>query len=125
VTSHNCGTCGEQIRPDPMTGTSCACARRSVENVMTDEDAANVGRALVEAIRSCRPGYSWNNCPSEIVADLINEAHDLQVAAEKKLTAERTSHREEIKQMQREFREELRDAVAEARSDERGNGHGF
>jgi hypothetical protein len=25
----NCGTCGEPIRPDAMTGTTCACAARA------------------------------------------------------------------------------------------------
>ena len=26
--SGNCGACGETIRPDHITGTTCACARR-------------------------------------------------------------------------------------------------
>lgn len=39
----------------------------------TDEDMANVGRALMEALPD---GYSYMNCPSEIVADLMNQRDD-------------------------------------------------
>lgn len=42
----------------------------------TDEDMANVGRALMEALPD---GYVYNNCPSEIVADLQNKIADLEV----------------------------------------------
>lgn len=28
VSSGNCGACGEPIRPDRLTGATCACARR-------------------------------------------------------------------------------------------------
>lgn len=45
------------------------------EDEMTDEDAANIGRALMERLPK---GYSWSNCPTEIVTDLQNEIHDLK-----------------------------------------------
>ena len=35
-----CGTCGEEIQPDPMTGTTCACAR-SAEPFALLHDSAN------------------------------------------------------------------------------------
>jgi len=41
-------------------------------------DMANVGRALMEALPK---GYSYNDCPSEIVADLINERDEALAAA--------------------------------------------
>jgi hypothetical protein len=36
-------------------------------------DMANVGYALMEAIRRLRPGYVWSVSPAEIVGDLLNE----------------------------------------------------
>lgn len=45
---------------------------------LTDEDAMNIGRSLMEAIRDNRPGYSWLDSPTEIVADLLNEINDLK-----------------------------------------------
>jgi hypothetical protein len=44
----------------------------------TDEDMANVGHALMESLPD---GYVYNNCPSEIVADLQNEIADLRADA--------------------------------------------
>jgi hypothetical protein len=41
----------------------------------TDEDMANVGRALMDRLPD---GYSYMNCPSEIVTDLQNEITDLR-----------------------------------------------
>lgn len=45
----------------------------------TDEDMANVGRALMERLPA---GYSYMNCPSEIVTDLQNEIADLKADAD-------------------------------------------
>lgn len=36
-------------------------------------DMANVGYALLQAIKTHRPAYAWNDCPSEIVGDLAGE----------------------------------------------------
>lgn len=44
-------------------------------NDLTDEDAANIGRALMERLP---PGYSWSDCPTEIVTDLSNQVDDLR-----------------------------------------------
>lgn len=40
------------------------------------DDMENVGRALMETIAQNLPGYSYNECPSEVVVDLINERDD-------------------------------------------------
>jgi hypothetical protein len=42
---------------------------------LTDEDAANIGRALMERLPD---GYSWSDSPTEIVTDLLNQIHDLK-----------------------------------------------
>jgi len=41
----------------------------------TDEDMANVGRALMDRLPD---GYSYMDCPTEIVTDLQNEVSDLK-----------------------------------------------
>lgn len=40
-------------------------------------DMANIGRALMEAIYRHCAGYCWNESPTEIVGDLLNEIDDL------------------------------------------------
>lgn len=39
----------------------------------TVADMANVGYALMQAIKVHRPGYCWNDSPAEIVGDLCGE----------------------------------------------------
>lgn len=39
----------------------------------TVSDMANVGYALMQAIKEHRPDYCWNDSPAEIVGDLCNE----------------------------------------------------
>lgn len=39
------------------------------------EDMANIGRALMERLPK---DYHWNDCPTEIVTDLLNQIHDLK-----------------------------------------------
>ncbi|PVX86428.1 hypothetical protein [Paraburkholderia unamae] len=39
-------------------------------------DMANIGKALLERISSMYPDYVWNESPTEIVSDLINERDD-------------------------------------------------
>jgi hypothetical protein len=46
----------------------------------TIADMANCGRSLMEAIKEHRPHYCWNNSPSEIVGDLINELNEVTKA---------------------------------------------
>lgn len=43
------------------------------------DDMANVGRALMEVLPE---GYYYNDCPSEIVCDLLNDIADLRAALE-------------------------------------------
>lgn len=50
----------------------------------TDEDMANVGRALMERLPD---GYSYLDCPTEIVTDLQNDLSDYQAFAEPALLA--------------------------------------
>ena len=50
----------------------------------TDEDAADVGRALIKAIEAhAYPGWGPAECPSEIVGDLRNECDELRRDAER------------------------------------------
>ena len=44
-------------------------------------DMANVGYGLIQAIQSYRPRYVWNQAPSEIVGDLVNEVQESRRAA--------------------------------------------
>jgi hypothetical protein len=39
-------------------------------------DMANIGKALLERIASMCPDYAWNESPTEIVSDLVNERDD-------------------------------------------------
>lgn len=39
-------------------------------------DMANVGYSLMQAIKTHRPDYSWNDSPTEIVGDLLEEIAD-------------------------------------------------
>jgi len=41
---------------------------------LTDEDAAEIGRAFMERLP---PGYGYNDCPTEYVTDLENKIADL------------------------------------------------
>jgi hypothetical protein len=50
---------------------------RTSNQDLTDEDAANIGRALMGRLPV---GYSWSDCPTEIVTDLSNEVHDLKAS---------------------------------------------
>lgn len=46
------------------------------------QDMANVGEALMETIkRNLSPHWSWNDCPSEVVVDLINERDEARAEA--------------------------------------------
>lgn len=36
-------------------------------------DMANIGYSLMQAIKTHRPGYAWNDSPAEIVGDLVDE----------------------------------------------------
>ncbi len=47
---------------------------------LTDEEAAHIGREFMKALRQNCPDYSWMDCPTEIVVDLLNEIHDLKAA---------------------------------------------
>jgi len=50
----------------------------------TDEDAADVGRALIKAIEVHVGGRRWPmDCPSEIVGDLCNERDELRAEVAK------------------------------------------
>ena len=50
----------------------------------TDEDAADLGRALIKAIGAhAYPGWHPAECPSEIVGDLRNECEELRRDAER------------------------------------------
>ena len=50
----------------------------------TDEDAADVGRALIKAIEAhAYPGWGPAECPSEIVGDLRNECDELRAEVAK------------------------------------------
>lgn len=44
-------------------------------------DMANVGYALMQTIARNLPGYVWNECPSEIVCDLMNLRGEILTAA--------------------------------------------
>ncbi|AOK04044.1 hypothetical protein WK25_05910 [Burkholderia latens] len=44
-------------------------------------DMANIGYALMQRIAQMAPGYSWCECPTEIVSDLINERDEALAAA--------------------------------------------
>ncbi|WP_420213463.1 Lar family restriction alleviation protein (plasmid) [Burkholderia aenigmatica] len=43
-------------------------------------DMANIGYALLQRIAQMAPGYSWGDCPTEIVSDLINERDEARTA---------------------------------------------
>lgn len=44
-------------------------------------DMANIGYALMQTIYEMVPGYSWLECPTEIVSDLINERDEARAAS--------------------------------------------
>jgi hypothetical protein len=46
------------------------------EKAETDDDHRNIGAALMETLASAYPAYSWCNCPTEVVVDLMNERDD-------------------------------------------------
>ena len=52
-------------------------ARARAENERR-QDMANVGEALMETIKGNVPDYCWNDCPSEVVVDLINERDEMK-----------------------------------------------
>lgn len=39
----------------------------------SNEDLQNIGEALLRALALCYPEYTWLNCPSEVVSDLLHE----------------------------------------------------
>lgn len=43
-------------------------------------DYENIGRAVMEAIARNLPDYSWSECPSEVIVDLINERDDARAS---------------------------------------------
>lgn len=43
-----CGSCGEVIRPDPLTGTTCACACKQPDEPVDDEQWQ---RSMEDAVR--------------------------------------------------------------------------
>lgn len=44
-----------------------------------DDDHRNIGAALMETLAGSCPTYSWMQCPTEIVVDMINEKHDAEI----------------------------------------------
>lgn len=59
----------------------------------TDEDAADVGRALIKAIEVHVGGGWWPmDCPSEIVGDLCNERDELRAEVEKLKAIVKANH---------------------------------
>ena len=67
----------------------------------------------------------WGNTCDQ-AADEIDRLCSALTASELRVQELKAAHREEIKDMQKEFRDEIRLAVSEARAEEReGNGYGF
>lgn len=58
--------------------------RRAGETLKSDaaerDDMENIGRALMDTIARNMPGYSWNDCPSEVVVDLINQRDEARAS---------------------------------------------
>lgn len=44
------------------------------------EDMENIGRAFMESLHRNMPDYSWSECPSEVIVDLINERDDARAS---------------------------------------------
>lgn len=64
-------------------------------NEMTDEEAAEIGRAFMERLCREEPGYSWSDSPAEVLTYLINQRDDAKTEIER-LTRERDELRERI-----------------------------
>lgn len=62
------------LAPGPFSGAPKMTRKPRPE--YTDEDLAHVGRALMERLPD---GYSYLDCPTEIVTDLENELFDLKL----------------------------------------------
>jgi len=44
------------------------------------EDMENIGRAFMDAVHKNLPGYSWSECPSEVIVDLVNQRDGARAA---------------------------------------------
>lgn len=44
------------------------------------EDMENIGRAFMESLHRNMPDYSWSECPSEVIVDLINQRDDARAS---------------------------------------------
>ncbi len=66
-----------KFRAELVRNFEMAKTRLELLDADIDGDMASIGRALMNALPK---GYSYNNCPSEIVADLQNERDDARYA---------------------------------------------
>ncbi len=97
-----CGTCNETIRPDAMTGTTCACAA-APEGAQPVADMVAAPRALLEAVlsrdggKACRcigvsrkaeREYESGNCPHQRLAAVLAAPPQPQDAARDREDAE-------------------------------------
>ena len=55
-------------------------ANRS-QGEMSDEEAAEVGRAFMERLYREEPGYCWSESPAEVLTDLINQRDEARADA--------------------------------------------
>lgn len=43
-------------------------------------DMENIGRAFMDSIALNLPGYSWSDCPSEVIVDLVNQRDEARTS---------------------------------------------
>lgn len=72
---------GVCVREVLNTGIGCKRARHEPSTEQAErDDMENVGRAFMERLHEAMPEYSWCNCPSEVIYDLINQRDEARAA---------------------------------------------
>lgn len=77
-------------------------------------DMANIGYALMQAIERMAPGYCWNESPTEIVSDLINERDEARASRAAAPAEAREPHADDV--AVDEFSIEMKAKMAAARA---------
>ncbi len=76
------------VKRDVRDEQDAQARRRLLAERDERQDMANVGEALMETIkRNLSPHWSWNDCPSEVVVDLINERDEARAERDAALAA--------------------------------------
>ncbi|WP_186167332.1 hypothetical protein [Burkholderia gladioli] len=77
-------------------------------------DMANIGYALMQTIERMAPGYCWNESPTEIVSDLINERDEARASQAAAPAEAREPHADDV--AVDEFAIEMKAKMAAARA---------